>query len=73
MKQKKVGMDYVYLPGTYGIPNWLADQPFTVDTLGGVVTCEVAVNKSIISVEMGKVSFHSDVFLSLWAIPRGKY
>jgi diaminopimelate epimerase len=24
----------------------VSDQPFTVDTLGGVVTCEVAVNKS---------------------------
>jgi diaminopimelate epimerase len=28
------------------------DQPFTVDTLGGVVTCAVSGNKSTISVEM---------------------
>lgn len=49
----------------------VSDQPFTVDTLGGVVTCEVAVNKSIISVEMGKVSFHSDVIpISVGDTPR---
>lgn len=36
-------------------------EPFTVDTLGGVVTCEVSENASVISVEMGQVSFHSDV------------
>ena len=35
-------------------------QPFTVDTLGGVVTCEVSEDASVISVEMGQVSFHSD-------------
>ena len=36
-------------------------EPFTVDTLGGVVTCEVSEDASVISVEMGQVSFHSDV------------
>jgi diaminopimelate epimerase len=36
-------------------------EPFTVDTLGGVVTCEVSEDTSVISVEMGQVSFHSDV------------
>ena len=36
-------------------------EPFTIDTLGGVVTCEVSENASVISVEMGQVSFHSDV------------
>ena len=35
-------------------------EPFTVDTLGGVVTCEVSADASVISVEMGQVSFHSD-------------
>ena len=35
-------------------------EPFTVDTLGGVVTCEVSEDASVISVEMGQVSFHSD-------------
>ena len=35
--------------------------PFTVDTLGGIVTCEVSSDASSISVEMGKVSFHSDI------------
>lgn len=34
---------------------------FTVDTLGGVVTCKVSEDASVISVEMGRVSFHSDV------------
>lgn len=35
--------------------------PFTVDTLGGTVTCEVSADMSTIAVEMGKVSFHSDI------------
>ncbi len=34
---------------------------FTVDTLGGVVSCEVSENAEVISVEMGQVSFRSDV------------
>jgi diaminopimelate epimerase len=34
---------------------------FQIDTLGGVVTCQVSEDKSIITVEMGKVSFQSDV------------
>ena len=36
-------------------------SPFSVDTLGGVVSCEVSQDASSISVEMGKVSFHSDI------------
>ena len=36
-------------------------SPFSVDTLGGVVTCEVSPDASSISVEMGKVSFNSDI------------
>jgi diaminopimelate epimerase len=36
-------------------------SPFTVDTLGGIVTCEVSADLSAIAVEMGKVSFHSDI------------
>ena len=39
----------------------VGEDPFTVDTLGGVVTCEVSPDKSLISVEMGQVSFHSDI------------
>ena len=35
--------------------------PFTVETVGGIVTCEVSENMSQISVEMGQVSFHSDI------------
>ena len=35
--------------------------PFTVDTLGGIVSCEVSEDASVISVEMGQVSFHSGV------------
>jgi len=33
--------------------------PFSVSTLGGMVTCEVSEDKSSISIEMGQVSFHS--------------
>lgn len=36
-------------------------SPFTVDTLGGIVTCEVTADASSISVEMGQVSFQSDI------------
>lgn len=39
----------------------VGSSPFTVDTLGGIVTCEVSEDASSISVEMGQVSFHSDV------------
>ncbi|WP_269541859.1 diaminopimelate epimerase [Cerasicoccus fimbriatus] len=39
----------------------VTDQPFTVDTLGGVVTVEIHDGGASIEVEMGKVSFHSDV------------
>ena len=34
---------------------------FKVETLGGVVSCQVSEDKSVISVEMGKVSFRSDI------------
>ena len=34
---------------------------FKVDTLGGVVSCQVSEDKSTITVEMGKVSFQSDI------------
>jgi len=37
----------------------VGSSPFTVDTLGGIVTCEVTADASSISVEMGQVSFHS--------------
>ena len=39
----------------------VGSSPFTVDTLGGIVTCEVSDDASSISVEMGQVSFRSDV------------
>ena len=39
----------------------VSSAPFTVNTLGGIVTCEVSSDASSISVEMGQVSFHSDV------------
>lgn len=35
------------------------DKPFTVETLGGVVTCEVSANGRKVTVEMGEVSFES--------------
>ena len=39
----------------------VSDLPFKVDTLGGVVTCKVSADASEITVEMGRVSFHSQV------------
>ena len=39
----------------------VSTPPFRVETLGGVVTCQVSEDKSVIIVEMGKVSFRSDV------------
>jgi diaminopimelate epimerase len=45
--------------------------PFTVETLGGIVTCEVSEDMSQISVEMGQVSFHSDIIpISVEGSPR---
>ena len=45
--------------------------PFTVETLGGIVTCEVSKDMSQISVEMGQVSFHSDIIpISIDGSPR---
>lgn len=37
----------------------VADRPFTVETAGGAVTCTVAPGGRTVTVEMGKVSFHS--------------
>lgn len=39
----------------------VSTSPFTVETLGGIVTCEVSADATVIVVEMGQVSFHSDV------------
>ena len=39
----------------------VSTNSFKVDTLGGVVSCEVSEDKSTITVEMGKVSFQSDI------------
>jgi diaminopimelate epimerase len=39
----------------------VTNEPFKVDTLGGAVTCQVSEDKSTITVEMGRVSFHSDI------------
>jgi diaminopimelate epimerase len=36
------------------------NKPFTIDTLGGIVTCEVGTDAKVISVEMGKVTFISN-------------
>lgn len=45
--------------------------PFTVETQGGIVTCEVSEDMSQISVEMGQVSFHSDIIpISIEGSPR---
>lgn len=39
----------------------VSTNSFEVDTLGGVVSCQVSEDKSTITVEMGKVSFKSDI------------
>ncbi len=39
----------------------VGEDSFTVDTLGGVVSCEVSKDRSVISVEMGQVSFQSNI------------
>ena len=39
----------------------VTDRPFSVDTLGGLVNCQVLQEGKSISVEMGKISFHSEI------------
>lgn len=39
----------------------VSTDPFQIETLGGVVSCQVSADKTTITVEMGKVSFQSDV------------
>ena len=49
----------------------VGENTFSVDTLGGVVSCEVSKDVSTISVEMGQVSFHSDIIpVSIAGDPR---
>ena len=51
--------------------NLVEMDPFSVETLGGVVTCEVSEDASLISVEMGKVNFQSDIIpISIEGNPR---
>ena len=40
--------------------NRVSDEPFTVDTLGGVVSCEISEGAETITVDMGQVTFRSD-------------
>ncbi len=39
----------------------VSTEPFRVETLGGIVTCQVSEDNSEIVVEMGQVNFHSDI------------
>jgi len=39
--------------------NLVGDQPFTVETLGGAVSCEVSADGKSVKVEMGEVRFNS--------------
>ena len=39
----------------------VGSEAFSVDTLGGVVSCQVSGNAEVITVEMGQVHFHSEV------------
>ena len=39
----------------------VGSEAFSVDTLGGVVSCQVSENAEVITVEMGQVHFHSEV------------
>ncbi len=49
----------------------VGEQPFTVETLGGVVSCEIREGGRSIAVEMGAVSFHSkDIPVNLEGAPR---
>ena len=41
--------------------NLVGNQRFTVETLGGAVTCEVSAVAEVVKVEMGEVSFNSTV------------
>jgi len=44
------------------IDNSFTDKSsFTVETLGGVVSCEVSTDRRLVKVEMGKVSFNSTI------------
>lgn len=38
----------------------VTNEPFTVDTLGGIVTCEISEGAESITVDMGRVSFGRD-------------
>ena len=40
--------------------NRVTGEPFTVDTLGGVVSCEISEGAETITVDMGQVTFRSD-------------
>ena len=40
--------------------NRVSGEPFTVDTLGGVVSCEISEGAESITVDMGQVTFRSD-------------
>ena len=40
--------------------NRVSGEPFTVDTLGGVVSCEISEGTETITVDMGQVTFRSD-------------
>tara|TARA_B100000161_G_C33522707_1_gene401928 strand:- start:338 stop:1180 length:843 start_codon:yes stop_codon:yes gene_type:complete len=40
--------------------NRVSGEPFTVDTLGGMVSCEISEGAETITVDMGQVTFRSD-------------
>jgi diaminopimelate epimerase len=61
VKPKRVEMACEFLRDISLIKKKVGSSSFTVDTLGGIVTCEVTADASSISVEMGQVSFHSDI------------
>lgn len=39
----------------------VGNEDFSVDTLGGIVSCQVSDNTEVITVEMGQVSFNSEI------------
>lgn len=41
------------------------NAPFTVDTLGGIVTCEIGPNAELITVDMGQVTFGGELPLTI--------
>ena len=56
-KQKRVEMDLRIFARFLWDQQLVGNQQFTVETLGGVVSCEVSSDGRSVKVEMGEVEF----------------